>query len=308
VLESLGKPTDIALAVTLEAGPSLALEPFATRGHGKHMISRLFAKRSPKSALRASRAPPDCIIWAVGDIHGRLDLADRLIQAIRADLYSSKVERKVIVFLGDHIDRGPDSKGVLSQICNLAADPHLEVHCIRGNHEDRMEAFLLDPAVGPSWCEYGGRDTLSSYGVSPPAMRGDMDGWAETARSMAGALPPSHRQLLERQIWSVTIGDYFFCHAGVRPGVSLASQVPEDLMWIRQPFLDHPKPFEKVVVHGHTPTETIVSDARRISVDTGAYATNVLSAVRLEAETRILLQARGRAGQISVETMPLPVG
>ncbi len=88
----------------------------------------------------------------------------------------------------------------------------------------------------------------------------------------------------------------------------MASQVPEDLMWIRQPFLDHPKPFEKVVVHGHTPTETIVSDARRISVDTGAYAANVLSAVRLEAETRILLQATGRAGQISVQTMPLPVG
>jgi serine/threonine protein phosphatase 1 len=269
------------------------------------MISRLFAKRSTTSASRISRTPPGCVVWAVGDIHGRADLADRLIQAIRADLYASDAERKVIVFLGDHIDRGPDSRGVLDQLCNLSADPKLEVHCLRGNHEDRMEAFLVDPAVGPGWCEYGGRDTLSAYGVSPPAMRGDMEGWAETAKALAKALPRSHRQLLDGQAWSVTIGDYFFCHAGARPGVPLEQQAPEDLMWIRQPFLDHPKPFEKVVVHGHTPTEAVVSDGRRLSLDTGAYATNVLSAVRLGGETRVLLQARGRGDQISVEPRAL---
>jgi serine/threonine protein phosphatase 1 len=266
------------------------------------MLSRLFPNRSSKPA---SSTPPDCVIWAVGDIHGRSDLADRLLQAIRGDLSAAEATRKVVVFLGDHIDRGLDSRGVLNQLCNLEADPALEVHFIRGNHEDRMEAFLTEPAVGPSWCDYGGRDTLVSYGVNPPAMRGDAAGWAETSRALGAALPESHRRLLERQTLSVSIGDYFFCHAGVRPGVPLAAQVGEDLMWIRQPFLDHPAPFEQVVVHGHTPTETVVSDARRIGIDSGAYATNVLSAVRLEGQTRLLLQATGRGGRVSLTNAPL---
>jgi serine/threonine protein phosphatase 1 len=261
------------------------------------MLPRLFSHRSGKPP---SQTPPDCVVWAVGDIHGRADLARALLDAIRADLSAVETGRKVIVFLGDHIDRGSDSRGVLNQLCDLEADPALEVHFIRGNHEDRMEAFLTDPAVGPSWCDYGGRDTLFSYGVSPPTMRGDIPGWGETARALARALPEPHHRLLQRQQLSVTIGDYFFCHAGVRPGVRLADQLPEDLMWIRQPFLDHPAPFEKVVVHGHTPTEVVVSDDRRIGIDTGAYATNVLSAVRLAGQGRLLLQAKGRAGRITI--------
>ena len=266
------------------------------------MLSRLFPDRSRKSA---SSTPPDCVVWAVGDIHGRADLAEPLLTAIRADLTKAGTGRRVVVFLGDHIDRGADSRGVLNQLCELDADPALEVHFIRGNHEDRMEAFLLDPAVGPSWCDYGGRDNLFSYGVSPPTMRGDMPGWVETARALAEALPEAHHRLLQRQKLSVTVGDYFFCHAGARPGVPLADQAPEDLMWIRQPFLDHPAPFDKVVVHGHTPTEIVVSDARRLGIDTGAYATNVLSAVRLAGQSRFLLQAKGRAEHISVATSEL---
>jgi serine/threonine protein phosphatase 1 len=266
------------------------------------MLARLFSNRSRKPA---SQTPPDCVVWAVGDIHGRADLAHPLLEAVRADLSASEAGRKAIVFLGDHIDRGSDSRGVLDQLCDLQADPALEVHFIRGNHEERMEAFLTDPAVGPGWCDYGGRDTLFSYGVSPPAMRGDMEGWGETARALAEALPEPHQRLLRSQQLSVSIGDYFFCHAGARPGVPLVDQRPEDLMWIRQPFLDHPAPFEKVVVHGHTPTEVVVSNTRRIGIDTGAYATNVLSAVRLEGAMRLLLQARAQAGRVSIKTEPL---
>ena len=266
------------------------------------MLSRLFSTRS---ARPASRTPPDCVVWAVGDIHGRSDLADRLIQAIRADLHAAEASRKVVVFLGDSVDRGLDSKGVLNQLCNLAADPGLEVRFIKGNHEDRMEAFLDDPLVGPSWCDYGGRDTLVSYGVSPPPMRGDLQAWSDASRALGEALPESHRDLLADQEVSLSIGDYFFVHAGARPGVPLINQSPDDMMWIRHPFLDHPAPFEQVVVHGHTPTETVHSDARRIGVDTGAYATNVLSAVRLERETRVLLQATGRAGRVGITTSTL---
>lgn len=268
------------------------------------MLSRLFPNRP---ARPASRTPPGCVIWAVGDIHGRSDLADRLIQAVRADLHAAEATRKVVVFLGDYVDRGLDSRGVLNQLCNLAADPALEVHLLRGNHEERMEAFLRDPQVGPSWCDYGGRDTLVSYGVNPPPMRGDVRAWAEASRAFADALPDSHRELLSGLENSVSIGDYFFAHAGARPGVALAVQSPEDLLWIRQPFLDHAGLFEQVVVHGHTPIEAVHSDARRIGVDTGAYATHVLSAVRLEGETRGLLQATGRAGRVAITTSPLPI-
>ena len=269
---------------------------------GLNMLSRLFPNRP---ARPASRTPPDCVIWAVGDIHGRSDLVDRLIQAIRADLTAAEASRKVVVFLGDYIDRGLDSKGVLNQLCNLAADPGLEVRFIRGNHEDRMEAFLQDPQVGPSWCDYGGRDTLVSYGVNPPPMRGDMQAWVDASRALGESLPDSHRELLASQEMSISLGDYFFVHAGARPGIALAVQSPEDLMWIRQPFLDHPGLFEQVVVHGHTPTDAVYSDACRIGVDTGAYATNVLSAVRLSGETRVLLQATGRAGRVAITTAPL---
>lgn len=266
------------------------------------MLSRFFSHRA---ARPASRTPPDCVIWAVGDIHGRSDLADRLLQAIRADLHASSVSRKVVVLLGDYVDRGLDSRGVLDQLCNLAADPGLEVHFIRGNHEDRMEAFLADPGVGPSWCDYGGRDTLVSYGITPPAMRNDPEAWVEASRALGDAMSEHHHAFLRQQEYSVSIGDYFFAHAGARPGVPLINQDPYDLMWIRQPFLDHPAPFEQVVVHGHTPIEAVHSDTRRIGVDTGAYATNVLSAVRLEGETRVVLQATGRAGRVSVTTAPL---
>ncbi|WP_426042662.1 metallophosphoesterase family protein [Brevundimonas sp. TWP2-3-4b1] len=269
------------------------------------MLSRLFPKRS---ARPVSRTPPDCVVWAVGDIHGRSDLSDRLIQAIRADLHAAEASRKVVVMLGDYVDRGPDSKGVLDQLVNLAADPALEVRLLRGNHEDRMQAFLDDPQIGPSWCDYGGREALVSYGVNPPPMRGDEGAWAEASLALGQALPASHRAVLARLETSVSIGDYFFAHAGARPGVALEAQSPDDLMWIRQPFLDHPALFEQVVVHGHTPGEAVYSDARRIGVDTGAYATNVLSAVRLEHETRILLQATGRADRVAITTSALGPG
>ena len=121
------------------------------------MVTRLFPERT---AGEASRTPPGCVVWAVGDIHGRSDLVDRLFQAIRADLDVSEAKRKVVVLLGDYVDRGLDSRGVLNQICNLAADPGLEVHVLRGNHEEQMELFLRDPSVGPAWCEFGGRATL----------------------------------------------------------------------------------------------------------------------------------------------------
>lgn len=245
------------------------------------------------------------VVWAVGDVHGRLDLLNPLLDAIEADAANSDAERKVVVMLGDYVDRGPDSRGVIDRLLHLPQGDGRERRLLRGNHEDRMEAFLSDPELGPGWCDYGGREALRSYGVTPPAMRGDADGWARAARALNKAMGPDHRAFLCDLEYSVVIGDYFFAHAGARPGVALADQSQQDLMWVRNAFLSDPRPFERVVVHGHTPQDVLVADHRRIGVDTGAYATGVLSAVRLEGTTRTLIQTVVEGRAVSVRRAPL---
>lgn len=245
------------------------------------------------------------MVWAVGDVHGRSDLLKPLLSLIKRDLKASQAQRKVLVMLGDYVDRGPDSRGVLDQLARLRGQDGLETRYLCGNHEDRMLAFLGDPALGPGWCDFGGREALLSYGVRPPVLRDDPAGWSEASEELGRAMPPAHRRLLETLELATTLGDYFFCHAGARPGVPLAQQSPDDLMWIRQPFLDDPAPFEQVVVHGHTPIDAVHADHRRIGLDTGAYATGVLSALRLEGEERRLAQTAMTAGRITVSERPL---
>jgi serine/threonine protein phosphatase 1 len=258
-------------------------------------------RRPRRRVLPAEKAvPDDTVVWSIGDIHGRADLLRVLLAAILDDLRKSRCARKVIVFLGDYVDRGPDSREVLDLLCRLEGRG-IETHFLRGNHEERMEAVLGDPALAPGWCDYGGRETLRSYGVSPPQARGDEAGWAEAVEQLNQNLPEAHRWFLTEQASSVVIGDFFFAHAGARPGVPLDQQSVHDLMWIRRDFLDDAKPFEQIVVHGHTPTEAVHSDARRIGLDTGAYATGVLTALRLEGADRRLLQTRVSGGSISLE-------
>ena len=270
------------------------------------MIASLFKKFKAKSVVaRQAHTPADTIIWAVGDVHGRLDLLNPLVEAIVEDLSRSTAGRKIVVFLGDYIDRGPDSCGVLNRLSWLQDQPGIESHFLRGNHEDRMEAFLEDPEVGPGWCEYGGREALRSYGVTPPAMKGDMEGWTAASLALNEALPDRQRLFLNRQEPSFSAGDYFFAHAGAKPGLPLTEQSPDDLMWIRQGFLDHPDAFEQVVVHGHTPGETIHADARRIGIDTGAYATGVLSGIRLEGTAREVVQTRIAGRTVSLSRTPV---
>ena len=269
------------------------------------MIASLFKRRRPAAPVRRASTPADTVIWAVGDVHGRLDLLEPLLDGILTDLASSGASRRIVVFLGDYIDRGPDSRGVLDRLCRLQDQPDIETHFLRGNHEDRMEAFLVDPEVGPGWCEYGGREALRSYGVNPPAMRNDMEGWAEASVALNAALPDRQRAFLSRQESSFSAGDYFFAHAGARPGVPLAEQSPDDLMWIRQGFLDHPDAFDQIVVHGHTPEETVHADHRRIGIDTGAYATGVLTGLRLHGEARETLSAAIRSRAVALSRSSL---
>jgi serine/threonine protein phosphatase 1 len=269
----------------------------------------------PFRLLRAFQRKPKAIsistegrlIYAIGDVHGRLDLLEKLVEQIRADAAAGAERapgaqagadpRPVMVFVGDYVDRGADSKGVIDKVISLKAEGDFELCTLKGNHEEALLAFLADPNFGPTWTGHGGAETLSSYGVTPPILRSDADAWNKACEAFGKALPKSHADFLGRLELTASYGDYVFVHAGLRPGVPLAEQSEHDLLWIRYDFLNASRPFEKIVVHGHTPAEEPYMGERRIGIDTGAYATGVLTAVRLEGADRRLIQARSRGAQ-----------
>jgi serine/threonine protein phosphatase 1 len=224
-------------------------------------------------------------LYVIGDIHGRLDLLDRMIGAIERDV-AAHGPGALTVTVGDYIDRGPDSHGVIGR---LAANPFPTPYvALKGNHEAMLEAFLADPSIGVHWRSQGGEETLVSYGVSAPLRA--IDDYA-AARRLSGAMPDAHVVFLQSLKMSLDIGGYFLCHAGVRPGVALDRQRDEDLLWIRDEFLDCTADFGRVVVHGHTPMEVPEVRPNRISIDTGAYATGRLTCVVLEGKSHRFIAA-----------------
>ena len=249
---------------------------------------------------RRLRGPTDGrLIYAVGDVHGRADLLDRLLDRIRRDALPARgSDKPVLIFIGDYVDRGPSSRAVLDRVIELKREGEFEVGALKGNHEAAMLAFLTNAEVGPRWCERGGVQTLASYGVTPPESATDAVGWKAARDALELALPLQHLNLLLSLDLTAAYGDYVFVHAGLRPGVALSQQSEDDLLWIRDDFLNAPGPFEKVVVHGHTPMEQASMDDYRINIDTGAYATGILTAVRLEGEERRFIQV-GATGSCS---------
>ncbi len=243
------------------------------------------------AAASAPCIPGGQICYAVGDVHGRLDLLRLLLKKIEADAATSPGKAIHLVFLGDYLDRGADSNGVVDLLTVLKRAGGEQLTVLKGNHEEALLGFLTDPSTGAAWAEHGGRETLKSYGVDPPRDMTDMQGWASTRDAFARALPPEHLSLLSNLQLFATVGDYIFVHAGVRPGVALEHQDAHDLLWIRNEFMDAPRALaDKVVVHGHTPRAEPALGAGRIGVDTGAYATGVLTAVRLEDDRRSFIQ------------------
>jgi serine/threonine protein phosphatase 1 len=234
------------------------------------------------------------LVYAVGDVHGRYDLMKALLAQIAADYaVRARGRRPIVIFLGDYVDRGPQSPKVLEALLWLRRRPDLELHLLKGNHEQALLAFLDAPERGAGWLQYGGAETLAAYGVPPPE---DPSGLRRARDALLEAMPASHLWLLQRLELMVGVGGYAFVHAGIRPGAALAEQAENDLLWIRQPFLEHAGTHEKVIVHGHTwIDERPQLHAARIGVDTGAYATGVLTAVRLDGEAREILQARADA-------------
>jgi serine/threonine protein phosphatase 1 len=243
-----------------------------------------FFKRRPKFA----QVPPRTCVYAIGDIHGRADLLEVLLQRIQQ--HSGRYEgfRKLIITLGDYVDRGDDSRGVVDRL--LSPPDGFETVSLMGNHEDMMLRFLSQPADGGIWFMNGGAATMASYGAAPAG------GWsiddAKVIRDgLANALPSDHMTFLRTLQTSHVEGDYLFVHAGVRPGVSLERQDPEDLIWIRDEFLRSTRDHGKVVVHGHSvafePEEFPTPERpSRIGIDTGAYITGRLTCLALVGAMR----------------------
>lgn len=252
------------------------------------MLRRLFSLRTREPAPAAA-VPEGSVVYAVGDIHGRADLLDRLHDKIAGDAAGRSEPRKVLVYLGDYVDRGLESRQVIDRLLD-PPDDGFERVLLKGNHEDAMLQFLDDTAIGPSWMGFGGDATLYSYGVdvlgTPPE---GIDRLAFIQQMLRDRLPRSHADLLGALRLCHAEGDYYFCHAGVRPGVPLEAQSAEDLMWIRDDFLNSRKPLGKIVVHGHSIETHPVVTANRIGIDTGAFATGVLTALVLAGEQHSFL-------------------
>lgn len=216
-------------------------------------------------------------IYAVGDVHGRADLLDVLLEKIVRDAASAPATQS-LVFVGDYIDRGPNSRGVIERL--LDPPEGFETHHLRGNHDQALLDFLENPSSYRTWRRFGADDTLLSYDVEPPTE--DQSSMAFARDELADRLPEAHLRFLQDLQPFVQIGGYHFVHAGVRPGLPLEDQSLEDMMWIRSEFLDCEDDFGKVIVHGHTPGERPVCRSNRIGIDTGAFATNCLTAVVLD--------------------------
>lgn len=238
---------------------------------------------------RASHVPEGQRLYAIGDIHGRDDLLAELLGRIEEDARRAGPAQNILIYLGDYIDRGLQSQQVLERIVAGPPDGFEAIH-LKGNHEAAMLEFLRDPAFGRTWKYYGGLETLHSYGIRELTLSDNPEDFERARKHFERALPEAHRRFLETLPLSVAFGDYFFVHAGVRPGVPLERQSEDDLLWIRDEFLESTASFGKVVVHGHTPREDVVFRTNRIGVDTGAYVTGVLTCVVLEGASRRLLQ------------------
>ncbi len=196
------------------------------------------------------------------------------------------IPRSIQVFLGDYIDRGPESRQVLDQL--VARKIAHQTVFLRGNHEALLTDFILNPTILKDWQRLGGLETLMSYGIAP-LLNPSPVGRAELAAALDQALTKTHRQFLSDLKLSFTFGDYFFVHAGVRPGIPLVKQREEDLLWIRQDFLHCEDDFSKIIIHGHTPVPQPEMRVNRINIDTGAYATGQLTCLVLEDDIARIL-------------------
>lgn len=250
------------------------------------MLRNPFSKRRPGGE---PAAPAGTAIYAIGDIHGRADLLGEMHRRIAADAQDSAAERRVLVYLGDYIDRGPHSAGVIDLVLD-DTPAGFEVVPLLGNHERLMLEFLDNVRHAALWLRNGGDATLQSYGIEPGVgPHVDVAPLLDLQMALVECLPARHLEFLQSLRLHHAEGDYFFAHAGVRPGVALESQREEDLIWIRELFLNSPADHGRVVVHGHTIRPEPEFRPNRIGIDTGAYYTGHLTCLALEGTKRRII-------------------
>lgn len=246
------------------------------------VLKNWFFRRTPAPSYSI---PPGERVYAVGDIHGRLDLFERLIAQVEADDAARGDANTTIILLGDLVDRGPDSSGVVEAAIRLKARRQVRILC--GNHEEMFLNSLEDDARMRDFLRRGGRETALSYLQDPEQY--NLLSFEEVRQRLLVALPAEHLDFLRSLEDKVVVGDYLFVHAGVRPGVGVEDQKLADLRWIREPFLSAERPSNFCVVHGHTIAAEPVVRAGRIGIDTGAYQSGRLTALGLEGEARWFL-------------------
>jgi serine/threonine protein phosphatase 1 len=232
-------------------------------------------------------------LYAIGDVHGRLDLLNATLGRIRRDLEQRPHPRPRIVMLGDYVDRGPDSRGVIEALIALKASA-MPASFLLGNHDSYISAYLREPGWFDRTYHWlhdnmGGSATLASYGV--PNAR--VENPAAARDAFAAAFPRAHMEFLDSCALKIRIGSYLFVHAGIRPGIPISEQTRDDLIWIREPFLGSDADFGFKVVHGHTIVGQVEHWPNRIAIDTGAVRTGVLSCLVLEGTEVSLLQSSG---------------
>ncbi len=240
-------------------------------------------------------------VYAVGDVHGRADLFEILVTAIEADDQERGTSESLVILLGDLVDRGPDSAGVLRLAREWQARRPLRA--LMGNHEEMfLDAFTKEEVLR-HFLRHGGRETILSYPVDAAAY-GEST-LAETQALMRAAVPAEDLAFMQAMEDMIQLGDYLFVHAGIRPGLALEEQRSSDLRWIREPFVTTPENFGFTVVYGHTIYDQVEVAASRIGIDTGAYASGRLTALGLEGTNRWLIEASAQDGTIGVSQRSL---
>ena len=252
------------------------------------MLSAFFGQDRDQ-APRGAFVPQDTRVYAVGDVHGCAERLVALHRAIADDAAAAGAGRKVVVYLGDYVDRGPESKAVIELLLRDPLPGFQAVHLL-GNHEDFLRRFLADGSVALTWFMNGGDATLRSYGVDPYEDANSLDWLRDLSAAFQEHLPSDHVGFFDGLAMSHVEGDYLFVHAGLRPGLALDLQDPEDLIWIREPFLSSKADHGKIVVHGHTPVNAPELRANRINVDTGACFGGPLTALVLHEDQQAFLQ------------------
>jgi serine/threonine protein phosphatase 1 len=252
------------------------------------MFAKLFGASRTQAAHPVGSIPDGQRVYAVGDIHGRADLLDTILATMEADDRSRAPAETMLIFLGDLVDRGPESARVVETLMQLKAS-RPTTRFLLGNHE---EVFLLalqgDLAALKFFVRIGGKPTILSYGIDEQSY--EQADYEELLELLRERVPAAHIDFLSGFEDMIIVGDYAFVHAGVNPSKALQEQKPSDLRWIREPFLAHRRKHEKIIVHGHTIADDVEMLPHRIGLDTGAFASGRLSALALEGSQRWVLQ------------------